>query len=84
MIKKSSSGILYGNCKVQKTVPVDEFSPLRPIISAIDTPFYNLSKYLVPVLSPLTSHKFVTKDSFSFAFVMHFLFRDDDNPRRAN
>ena len=65
--KGSAPGILYGNCKVHKVVPVGEVPPFRPILSAIDTPSYNLAKYLVPVLSPLTSNIFVTKDSFTFA-----------------
>ena len=65
--KGSSPGILYGNCKVHKTVPEGEVPPLRPILSAIDTLSYNLAKYLVPVLSPLTSNAYVTKDSFTFA-----------------
>ena len=65
--KGSAPGILYGNCKVHKVVPEGETPPLRPILSAIDTLSYNLVKYLVPVLSPLTSNNFVTKDSFTFA-----------------
>ena len=65
--KGSAPGILYGICKVHKIVPEGEVPPLRPILSAIDTPSYNLAKYLVPVLSPLTSNNYVTKDSFSFA-----------------
>ena len=63
----STPGILYGNCKVHKTVPDGEVPPFRPILSAIGTVSYNLAKYLVPVLSPLTTNKYVTKDSFTFA-----------------
>ena len=65
--KGSSPGILYGNCKVHKIVPEGEVPPFRPILSAIGTVSYNLAKYLVPVLSPLTVNNFVTKDSFTFA-----------------
>ena len=63
----SAPGILYGNCKIHKKVPIGEVPPLRPILSAIDTPQYGLAKYLVPILSPLTVNTFVIKDSFTFA-----------------
>jgi len=63
----SAPGVLYGNCKVHKAVSIGEVPPFRPILSAIDTPSYNLAKYLVPILSPLTSNQHVTKDSFTFA-----------------
>ena len=63
----SAPGILYGNCKIHKKVPQGEVPPFRPILSAIDTPQYGLAKYLVPVLSALTTNKFVVKDSFTFA-----------------
>ena len=41
--------------------------PFRPILSAIGTPTYNLAKFLVPILSPLTVNEFTVHDSFSFA-----------------
>ena len=62
----SAPGILYGLCKVHKQNKGD-CPPFRPILSAIDTPSYNLAKFLVPILSPLTTNNFVCKDSFSFA-----------------
>ena len=65
--KGSAPGILYGNCKVHKEVSEGGVPPLRPILSALDTPSYRLAKYLVPILSPLTSNEHVTKDSFTFA-----------------
>ena len=37
------------------------------ILSAINTPSYELAKFLVPLLTPLTSNDFTIKDSFSFA-----------------
>ena len=64
--KGSSPGILYGLCKVHKKKQGD-CPPFRPILSAIDTPSYNLAKFLVPILAPITTNKFVSKDSFSFA-----------------
>ena len=63
----SAPGILYGVCKVHKRVPEGEVPPFRPILSAINTPSYKLAKYLVPILAPLTSNEYVTKDSFHFA-----------------
>ena len=39
----------------------------RPILSAINTPGYNLAKFLIPILEPLTHNEFTVKDSFSFA-----------------
>ena len=64
----SSPGILYGLCKVHKDVPSgDTCPPFRPILSAIGTVSYNLAKYLVPILEPITTNQFVCKDSFSFA-----------------
>ena len=63
-----SPGILYGLCKVHKEVPVgDRCPPFRPILSAIGTASYNLAKFLVPLLAPLTTNQYVCEDSFSFA-----------------
>ena len=59
-------GILYGNPKVHKPV-VDNMPKFRPILSAINTPGYNLAKFLIPILEPLTHNEFTVKDSFSFA-----------------
>ena len=36
-------------------------------MSAINTPEYNLGKFLIPILEPLTHNEFTIKDSFSFA-----------------
>ena len=62
----SRPGVLYGNPKVHKSV-TNNCPKLCPILSTIGTPTYKLAKYLVPVLSPLTSNKFAVHDSFSFA-----------------
>ena len=59
-------GIMYGNCKVHKK-QVDGSSPFRPILSALQTPTYNLAKFLVPILNPLTKNEYAVKDSFQFA-----------------
>ena len=42
-------GIMYGNFKVHKQ-QVDGCPPFRPILSALQTPTYNLAKFLVPIL----------------------------------
>ena len=48
--------------------PVTDRCPsFRPILSAINTPSYKLAKFLVPLLTPLTSNDYTIKDSFSFA-----------------
>ena len=62
----SRPGILYGLCKVHKTI--NEVCPsFRPILSAIGTPSYKLAKFLVPKLSSVTFNEFTVKDSFAFA-----------------
>ena len=42
----------------------------RPILSPINTPGYNLARFLIPILEPLTHNEFTIKDSFSFAKVI--------------
>ena len=59
-------GIMYRNCKVHKQ-QVDGCPLFRPILSALQTPTYNLAKFLVPILNPLTKNEYTVKDSFQFA-----------------
>ena len=59
-------GTMYGLYKVHKQ-EVDGCSPFRPILSALQTPTYNLAKFLVPILDPLTKNEYTVKDSFHFA-----------------
>ena len=59
-------GIMYGNCKVHKQ-QVDSCLPFRPMLSALQTPTYNLDKFLVPILNPLTKNEYIVRDSFQFA-----------------
>ena len=62
----SKPGILYGQAKVYK--PVEDNCPsFRPILSTIGTPTYDLAKFLVPILKPLTENEYRVHDSFSFA-----------------
>ena len=39
----------------------------RSILSALQAPTYNLAKFLVPILNPLTENEYTVKDSFQFA-----------------
>ncbi|XP_076053675.1 uncharacterized protein LOC143032678 [Oratosquilla oratoria] len=54
-------GYLYGNVKTHKPG-----NPLRPIISQIPTPTYNLAKFLNQLLTPLTptQHSYVSSKDF--------------------
>ena len=59
-------GIVYGNCKLHKQ-QVDGCRPLRSILSALQTPTYNLAKFLVPIVNPLIKNEYTVKDSSQFA-----------------
>ena len=61
----SGFGILYGLCKFHKQL-VDNCPPFRPIMSAIKTPTYNLAKFLVPLLEPITTDMYTVKNNFEF------------------
>ena len=61
----SRFGIPYGLCKVHKQL-VDN-CPLRPIMSAIRTPTYNLAEFLVPLLEPIITNIYTIKNSFEFS-----------------
>ena len=50
----SNLGILYGLPKVHKE-------------NACNTPGYGIAKYLVPIISPITTNCYTVKDSFSFS-----------------
>ena len=51
-----------------KNKPVQDNCPsFRPILSAIGTPPYDLAKFLVPFLKPLTENEYTVRNSFSFA-----------------
>ena len=59
-------GIMHGSCKVYKKC-VDGRPPFRPILSALQTPTYKLTKYSVRILEPLSNNKYIVKDLFNFA-----------------
>ena len=58
--------ILYGSPKVHKPV-INNYPKFCPILSTIGMPTYKLTKFLIPILSPLTSNEFSVHDSFPFA-----------------
>ena len=62
----SSFGVLYGLCKTHKKV-LDKCPPFRPILSAFETPSYNLAKLLAPVIEPITKNNFTVKNGFEFS-----------------
>ena len=57
----SSFSTLYGLPKVHK-----ENIPLRPILAAYNSPNFHIAKFLVPLLSHLTSNRFSLHNSSSF------------------
>ena len=62
----SSPGILYGLPKIHKIDFASKFQ-FRPIFASYNIPSYNLSKFLVPILSHLTFNNFTVKNSFTFS-----------------
>ena len=62
----SRPGIFYSSDKVHKPI-TDNCPSFRPILSVIGTRTYNLAKFSVPILSPLTVNEFIVNDSFLFA-----------------
>ena len=59
----SKPGILNGQAKVHK--PVTGNCPsFHPILSAIGTPTYDLAKYLVLILIPLTENNCTKNEAF--------------------
>ena len=62
----SSFHVLYGLCKTHKKF-LDKCPPFRPILSAIKTPSYNLAKFLVLLIEPITKNNFTVKNSFEFS-----------------
>lgn len=57
----SIPGTMYGLVKTHKNG-----YPVRPIVSSINTFNYNLSKFLVTYLSPLTYNQYTIKNTYSF------------------
>ena len=57
----ASYGILYGLPKIHKPG-----NPIRPILTSYETANYNLAKYLVPLLAPLTMNEYSLNNSKCF------------------
>ena len=67
-------GKLYGTCKVHKNG-----NPLRPVVSMIGTPEYDLAKYLDSFIKPNIPDKFMLNSTFSFIDkIKSFEFRPGD------
>ena len=73
MASGTQPGIMYGAPKIHK-----RGIPLRPILSAINTCSYNLSKYLVAKLSPLTSNEYTLKNSYEFVNLINSIDNAND------
>ena len=57
---------MYRSSEVHKPV-INNCRKFHPILPTIGTPTYKIARWLVPILSPLTSNEFLVNDSFSFA-----------------
>ena len=57
----TNPGTMSGICKVHKQ-QVDGGPPFRSILSILQTPTYNLSKFLSPILNPLAKNEDTVKD----------------------
>ena len=57
----STLGVLYGLPKIHKAN-----IPIRPILSTIGTFNYNLAKFFVPIIEPLTVNSYTLKKSYEF------------------
>jgi len=69
----STPASFYGLPKIHK-----ENVPIRPIMSAIGSPTYELSKYLANILSPLQNNEYTVKNSASFVEKIRTLSVDPD------
>ena len=57
---------LYGTPKIHKINEKSDITPLRPIVSSINSYNYNLASYLCALLIPFIRTAYYTKDSFTF------------------
>ena len=65
-VTASGPGVLYGLPKVHKPDFSTKF-PFHHIFAAYNTPSFNIAKYLLPVLSPLTTNEFTVDNSCKFS-----------------
>ena len=64
-------GTMYGLCKDHRQ-HVNGWSPFWQILSALQTPTYNLAKFLFPILNPLTRNEYTVKDSFQSEILPYY------------
>ena len=57
---------LYGNCKIHKPN-----NPLRPIISQVTTPTYNLAKFINKIITPFMPTKYSLRSTNDFIDLIH-------------
>ena len=62
----SRPGILYGRAKIHKPIK-DSVPRFPPILSDIGTPTYQIARFFVLLLAPLTSNEYIIKNPFSFS-----------------
>ena len=62
----TAPGILYGLPKIHKQDFATKFQ-YRPILAAYNQASYKISKFLVPILSPLTTNQYTVSNSFEFS-----------------
>ena len=65
-IEKSSGQTTVLQTKVHRQL-INNCPPFRPILSAIGTLTYNIARFLVPILKPLTTNDYTLKDTFEFS-----------------
>ena len=70
-LSSARPGILYGLPKVHK-----QDTPIRPIMSAINSFGYNLAKLLVPILQPVASSPYTIESTQKFAQEIQHLYFD--------
>ena len=73
----SGPGILYGLPKLHKCDFAQSFR-FRPIFAAYNTASYKISKFLVPILAPLTTNNYTVANSYSFVKKLHSINNADD------
>ena len=65
-VSGSAPGVLYGLPKIHKIDFSTKFQ-FRPILAAYKMPNFNLAKFLIPFLYPLTTNEYTCVNSYSFA-----------------
>ena len=57
--------ILYGLPKIHK-----DNTPLRPILSCINSYSYKVAKFFIPLLNPISFGVYTVRDSFALALIL--------------